>query len=384
LPQLDTLSRPAPLAITAIIRSNLPPLHCHTNMIKTAFKYLNRYRQYSHWQSAPLWATFAVTENCNCQCQYCDFWHDKNRDMTTEQVHLVLKRLWEGGVESVSFSGGEPLLRRDMAELVAAAVALGFRTNVTTSGTTRPSMIPKLMEAGLSSLSFSLDGATAETHESFRKACPYDSVVRSIRAAVEARNKGDYPTLININTTVHKQNYHEVQALSDFSEQLGVDRIFFQPVWSVYDDPDFMEKYGFTPDNRELLEQVQATLTKVARSNIVEYFQLLPDFYGDYTKTKETPCYAGRAYLHIDGFGNVHPCTMVGTSFGNILDKPLAEMLSGPEANDLIKKCADYQCPKCTLTCYIERNIMIDSIHKPLRAIQIYKNRLKRDRFHGV
>lgn len=348
-------------------------------MIRAAITYLRRYRTYQAGRSAPLWCTFSVTENCHCRCQYCDFWHERSSDLTTEEISLILRRLKDGGVPYVSFSGGEPLLRPDMPEIVRVATALGLRSGLTTSGTAGNERVYEdMMRAGLSALTFSLDGATAEVHEGFRKACAYRKVIRSIRAAVKARNDHDLGAMVGVTTVVHKQNWDSLEDICRLSRELGVDRNFFQPVWPIFDDPQFMEKYGFTAEDAQL-PQVRERLKQLPAANLREYFDLFPSFYGDYQKVRETPCYAGRAFVHIDGRGNVLPCSMIGHPLGNVLRAELAEILEQPESLATYQACSKYECPRCSLLCYIERNLIVDSLRNPLRSVKFY-GRLRFDR----
>ncbi|MBI2834012.1 MAG: radical SAM protein [Acidobacteria bacterium] len=348
-------------------------------MIRAALTYLSRYRTYRAGRSAPLWCTFAITENCYCRCQYCDFWHERKSDLTTAEVGLILRRLRDGGVEHMNFAGGEPLLRHDMPEIVRHATALGLRSSLTSSGTAgHESVFEQMMSAGLSSLTFSLDGATAEVHESFRKACAFGKVIRSIQTAAKARNQHDFSTLIGVTTVVHKQNCQNLEEICRLTRELGVDRNYFQPVWPIFDDPQFMEKYGFSGDD-PMLPEVRDRLKRLPAANLREYFDLFPSFYGDYQQVRRTPCYAGRAFVHVDGRGNVLPCSMLDHPLGNLLHAELGDILERPDSVQACQECAEYKCPRCSLLCYIERNLIIDSLRSPLRSVRFY-GRLRLDR----
>ena len=113
-----------------------------------------------HIQSPPLWLLAELTYRCPLQCPYCSNPVDFARsgeELSTVQWIDVFKQARALGAAQLGFSGGEPLVRQDLAELVKAARDLGFYTNLITSGiglTER--RITELSEAGLDVIQTSL------------------------------------------------------------------------------------------------------------------------------------------------------------------------------------------------------------------------------------
>lgn len=112
-----------------------------------------------------------ITSSCNLRYKQCyaDAGSNSQNDLTTEEVKAGIDKLAQWGVVVLAFSGGEPLVRRDILELAKYSSDQGFYTAIATNGVllTKERCIA-LKEAGVNYLQISLDGARPETHDSFR------------------------------------------------------------------------------------------------------------------------------------------------------------------------------------------------------------------------
>src|SRR5436190_23082274 len=115
-------------------------------------------------------AKIKVTARCNLRCSFCDYWRMRERDeLSTDEYFRVLDQLAAAGCVKVHFSGGEATLRKDLSDLLARSAGLGMKTNLTTNGTLLNEERARLMvEAGTHSVSLSLDGPDAKTHDALR------------------------------------------------------------------------------------------------------------------------------------------------------------------------------------------------------------------------
>jgi MoaA/NifB/PqqE/SkfB family radical SAM enzyme len=120
----------------------------------------------------PTYATVAVTYRCQSRCQHC--YSDSpgrapEEELTAEEIKSVLRQVRDLGVLAVHFSGGEPLLRDDIYELVAYAGDLGLLSRVNTNGRlVNEERVQRLKAAGLTECGVSLDSADAAVHDQFR------------------------------------------------------------------------------------------------------------------------------------------------------------------------------------------------------------------------
>jgi len=131
---------------------------------------------------APLFASWNITFRCNLHCSYCGTHEAEGEELSTEQVFRGLERLWTQGIRWVTFSGGEPLLRKDMLEIAAHARSLGFQVFLSTNGWLLPKRADILDHIG--HVNISLDG-NQEVHDSVRGKGAYDKALRAVDTCVD-------------------------------------------------------------------------------------------------------------------------------------------------------------------------------------------------------
>ena len=124
--------------------------------------------------TAPLYVAWEVTLRCNAHCLHCYSESGPGvqhpLELSTAEALRVIDQLADAGLLILAFSGGEPLLRRDIFTLIEYAVARSLIVNVATNGAIMGERLAaRLRQAGVRSITVSLDGATAETHDHFRQ-----------------------------------------------------------------------------------------------------------------------------------------------------------------------------------------------------------------------
>jgi MoaA/NifB/PqqE/SkfB family radical SAM enzyme len=194
---------------------------------------------------APLVANYYLTYRCNARCHFCDIWAlepGQEADFLTIQRNLSdLKRL---GVNYVDFTGGEPLLRSDVAEIYTEAKAQGFYTSMTTNTILYPQKA-KAIQGLVDFLNFSLDGPDAESHDQSRGVKIFDTLVESVEIALSL---GEYPVL---NHTVTAQNYARINQVAELGNRLGV-RIWLNPAFTAHGN--YNDKKNPTADIAHAIE----------------------------------------------------------------------------------------------------------------------------------
>lgn len=154
----------------------------------------------------PVLCNYYVTYRCNAKCSFCDIWEKPSPYVTTENALQNLKDLKRLGVNVIDFTGGEPLLHRELPELLKMAKDLGFITTVTTNALLYPKMAHKL-KGLIDMLHFSLDSPDAEIHNKSRGVALFDKFMESIEVAKEL---GEKPDII---FTVFENNMHEIETV---------------------------------------------------------------------------------------------------------------------------------------------------------------------------
>ncbi len=166
-----------------------------------------------------------ITQQCNLKCIHC-YAHAKVRqnhdELTTAEGKALIDDLASIGVPVILFSGGEPLMRKDLPELADYAVKKGMRAVISTNGTLiTPETAKQLKEIGLSYVGISLDG-TREINDKFR------GVDGAFNAALEGiRNAQNAGIKVGLRFTINRFNAHEVPGLFDLLEEMDIPRICF-------------------------------------------------------------------------------------------------------------------------------------------------------------
>lgn len=166
-----------------------------------------------------------VTRRCNLHCVHC-YSASANRDyadeLTTQQGRALLEDLADFGVPVVLFSGGEPLMRHDLMELITLTRSLGMRAVVSTNGTLIDEPLARqLAQADLSYVGVSLDGMR-ETNDKFRgHQGAFDQALAGIRHCQKAGLK------VGLRFTINKRNVQDVPGIFDLIEQENLPRVCF-------------------------------------------------------------------------------------------------------------------------------------------------------------
>ncbi len=166
-----------------------------------------------------------VTKACNLRCIHCYASADNRpaeNELTTEEGFRLLEDLAQFGCPVVLFSGGEPIVRPDIFDLIAYAVRLGLRAVLSTNGTLIDHALAKeLKKLGLSYVGISLDGI-GEVHDRFRgsKGC-FEKVVQAIENCQREGLK------VGLRFTINKFNAEEIPKVFDFVEEMKIPRICF-------------------------------------------------------------------------------------------------------------------------------------------------------------
>lgn len=244
-----------------------------------------------------------LTYACPLHCPYCSNplnLGEYSDELTTQEWQRVLAEARELGVLQVHLSGGEPLLRRDIAEIVRSASELGLYTNLITSGLgLSPRRGELLRAAGLDHLQISFQADEAAVSD---RIAGTPSFERKKTAARLAKELG-WPLTVNV--VLHRHNIDRIAGILDMVADLGADRV--ELANTQYYGWAWRNRDGLLP-SRAQLERAEATV-RAARAQLdgrMEIIYVVPDYYSPYPK----PCMDGwgRRQLTVVPNGDVLPC----------------------------------------------------------------------------
>jgi len=313
--------------------------------------------------AGPTLGTFFVTYRCNAACAFCDLPGKAGqfgRELDTPAMKKILDQFAELATSGMGFTGGEPLVREDIFELMAYSKALGMHTHLNTNGLALDEKcIHRLFEIGLDSINISLDGALSETHDRIRsRPGLYDKIMKAIELIKAGRrDSGPELTLVSV---ISPDNIDEIRGLVELAERKGVDRIGFMPV-----HPYFEEDKGAVPEKEKFYAKIPGLvdylLEKKKKSDIIDSSEKYIKLFEPALRGKESPltCTAGYNSLSVDCYGNVYPCMPwieVARPAANISGTTLKEIWiseSYAETRQQIKKCH-----MCFWNCHTEMNLL--------------------------
>ncbi len=270
----------------------------------------------------PMWLTLELTYRCPLYCPWCsnplDF--DKfNIELTTEEWKKVLRDGRKMGALQLGFTGGEPMLRKDIEELVAESEKLGYYSNLITSGIgLTPDRLKEMKKGGLKQIQLSLQSSDRDITNKLVGADIYD---QKIAVAYDIKAQG-FPMVLNV--PVCKQNIAQTRDILKLAEDLGVEYIEFANIqyynWALLNRAEFLP-------TREALEEAEE-IVKEARErlgNKMAIYFVIPDYFDDRPKA----CMNGWGAIHltIGPDGAALPCqearVIKGLQFPNVREYSL-------------------------------------------------------------
>lgn len=251
----------------------------------------------------PLWLLAELTYRCPLHCVFCynplNYAHNK-AELTTDQWIDVMRQARQLGAAQLGFSGGEPLLRDDLENLIGEARRLGYYTNLITSGIgMTEARIAKMKENGLDHIQLSFQDSTKEMNDFLSHTKTFDLKNRIAKLI----KKYDYPMVMNV--VLHRYNLDHVGRIIEMAHEMGVE----------YLELANTQYYGWGLVNREQLLPTREQLVR-AEAVVNEYRARLDGkvrvlfVVPDYFETRPKACMNGwgSVFLAVAADGTALPC----------------------------------------------------------------------------
>lgn len=324
--------------------------------------------------SKPSYVNLWITSLCNLKCKQCYIWKNKKKYLETEKIKKIIKdlRKWLGPFH-LSFSGGEPLLRKDMPELIKLSSRLGIMTNLITNGTLlNKEMADQLSESKLDLLTISLDGINEITHDYIRGVKgTYKKVIKNINYSKEKLQ-------IKIATLLLDNNLKEAPSLIEWSKKnnlFGIEFQAFQPPFgNKRYNPSWYKTNEFWPRNNQKINYIFDSLLEMKKEgypilNTAPHLKFIKEYYKNPTqKFSKITCGANTKNLKISEKGELILCRFQ-PSLGyltNINIQSIWESKETLKIRNSIKKCKK----TCSLiNCNFDKGL----IAKTYQFFRLYK-----------
>lgn len=278
----------------------------------------------------PLWLLAELTYSCPLQCPYCsnpmDFASVK-KELTTEEWLDVFRQARAMGATQLGLSGGEPLTRPDLVELITEARKMGFYTNLITSGVGMDaSKVAELKQAGLDHIQVSFQASSEDLNNLIAGT---DAFQHKIEMAKAVKANG-YPMVLCFVT--HRQNIDQMEEILDLAINLDAD----------YVELATTQYYGWAMHNRdqllpmkEQLERAEAVAHRYQqeqKGNMKIYY-VVPDYYEERPKACMNGW--GNVFLTVTPDGTALPChaarELPGMTLPNVKDMSIDAIWNGSD-----------------------------------------------------
>jgi len=338
---------------------------------------------------APKIAKFDITYRCNLRCQMCFYWNQRTCAKTENIIkasgqelsfadieQCLIPQLNNVGLEYFSISGGEPLIRSDIYDILSLCGKQEFRTSLNSNlYNVGEDEARQLVDSGISSIQLSLHGPS-EIHDFIvRKKGAFESVINAVRNIQDYKCKtGTEHPKLTICCVVSKHNQYNLVQTLNVVKELEVDTLFFHFIeWQdelLLKECDRKSRAEMTEreilqiDTENLMSQIEE-IVSIAKSLKTKIFfhpidypltkEQLERWHYDPEFTQVKNCFYLWMEMRIDPYGWVLPCYYIDQPMGNIKMQALKDIWNCGGYRDLRKQISDGLLPMCYKCCKLSR-----------------------------
>jgi len=319
--------------------------------------------------TTPLLGGIVATYRCNERCPMCELTRKANmkqQEISTDEFLNIIDQFAEIQVAGVSITGGEPLLRKDIFDVIRRLKSHQIPVSMSTNGLLlrKKDIAEELLTSGIDSFAISVDGATPEEHDFSRgQTGAFEKTLAGIENVLRLRNELGFNdrVYITIATVINNRNYCDFEQLLQLAQNLGVDNVSLNPVHKI--SKDFLEEKGdlyFKEYTQDVEELTRVLLELKKKYQIIDsstaYINLLPDFFQH--KPLPIRCYAPYMALYVDCYKNIFPCGgyfYESKPIFNLDNKTLKDVWASPQYEYERQKLRG--CRACYFSCMAELSL---------------------------
>jgi radical SAM protein with 4Fe4S-binding SPASM domain len=292
-----------------------------------------------------------TTSRCNLFCRHCyresGPENDRSGELTTAEGRELIASIRRAGFRLLIFSGGEPLLREDIFDLVTAARDAGLLPAMGTNGTLLTvETAARLAESGLRGVAVSVDSLDREYHDTFRGTPgAFDRAQQGIRNAIAAGLR------VQINLTLTDRNLDQFDRMVDYYETMGVHAVhpfFLVPTGRALSmAEEELTSGAYFSMIRTVLEKQGAASVEIKPTCAPQFMPMAKEMGIPQRFTRG--CLAGTAYCCVLPDGDVHVCPYLPVRAGSVRERPFEDIWRDSEVFLKLRDRSAYggSCGKC-------------------------------------
>lgn len=273
-------------------------------------------------QTTPLWLLAEVTYRCPLHCAFCynptDYDKHTQNELTTEQWIQALRDARKLGAIQLGISGGEPLLRDDIEDIVIEAKKLGYYSNLITSGVgLTEKRIQALKDGGLDHIQLSMHDVTEDINNFITNTKTFQ-LKQKVAAMIKSHG---YPMVLNV--VIHRFNIDHMKQILEMAEAIGAD--YIELANNQYYGWSLVNRTQLMP-TREQLDRAEAVTNEFrATGPKMKVLYVVPDYFND--RPKKCMNGWGEVFMIVTANGDVLPChsarSLPNMQFPNVKDADL-------------------------------------------------------------
>lgn len=313
--------------------------------MRKPFKHLTNLRRFNGGAQiptvGPLKAEWEVINTCNAKCLTCLDWQEKSnsRILSKTEGKNLIQQLAGSGVLNLCFTGGEPLLRKDLIEQIAHAKELDLSTTLVSNGLLITERRARdLVDAKLDTIYISVDAANAKLNDEIRGLKGYFDLALAAIDNLKSMRRNAGPRII-IKATINNKNADQLIPLAELAKVKGIDGFSFQLAQRLENTNFIFDESLLIQEKRRdvFIEQLERLLTDFGEllNGSYEYYQALRDFVTNPESMKKYRSISGFSFVQIDPCGGVYTCPAKENKIGHIREDSFEDIWFGQTANEL-------------------------------------------------
>jgi radical SAM protein with 4Fe4S-binding SPASM domain len=325
----------------------------------------------------PVVIVWNVTNKCNLNCLHCHQASSSSlqeKELTTNEAFRVVDHLSDVGLSILTLSGGEPLVRNDVYDIIQKATDNGIYCTIASNGILmKPETVKKLNKVGIRRVEIGLDGAQPETHDFLRnKKGSFNTTIKGIQNCVKYGNFEE----VAITTTLYQSNASEIPKIVDLAESLGATRFYLNRLIPAGRGINITHLDASNEEKRKILHYLydrfhnsvmsgngiqcytrgMTYLSRIGYQkshgqifHVSEAFSgydimFRRKYNGELSKFVRrfakgfSGCSSGLTYCGLSAQGNILPCVPAQINLGNLLEENLEDIWAN---NEILKQMRD-------------------------------------------